>query len=318
MKKFVTFALAAVAALTFPGCMKSGSSWEEIQRVAPGMNIYWMAMNQNEVAMQPANAGMRLAMLVSEALSQDPEYDLTKLGEVTVSGKNVLSKLFNAGMTSLSGTTVEVVDGIGYRIKFDENMQQTSGLILSGSMLVRTGNTPSLAAGGTWTVTPENVTVTRPSTSGSQSTKIIISGGATTIVCAGSTYTISINGFVTHFDEASISSNWSGSFRVTVPDASYTYETCSGKQFEVEGAASGATMYTATETTPLTINYSLESGKYYGMQIVSGTQTCKLPNPFEYSTSIFPADEVTYTWLYNEINSSNTYQVSYNGATWKP
>lgn len=313
MKKFVTFALAAVAALSLSGCMKGSNSWEEMQPVMPGVYIYQMAMNQNVVSMQPANAGMRLAMLISEALSQDPEYDLTKLSLVkSSSNRYVLPALFN------EGTTVEVVEGTGYRIKFNENMQQTSGLILSGSMLVRTNGSASLVDGGTWMITPESVTVTSPATSSSQSTKIIINGGVTTIACVGSTYTISISGFSIHFDEATIDSNWSGSFRVTVPDASYTYETCSGKQFEVEGAASGATMYTATETTPLTINYSLESGKYYGMQIVSGTQTCKLPNPFEYSTSIFPADEVAYTWLYNEINSSYTYQVSYNGATWKP
>lgn len=318
MKKLMTWALAAVAAMAFPGCMKNSNPWDGIEKVAPGMQIYNTATFQNSVSMQPADAAMRLAMLVSEALSQDPDCDLTKLGEVTVSNKNLLSQLFNAGMTSQGGTSVEVVEGVGYRIRFDENVQQTSGLYLSGSVLVTTNGTASLASGGTWDVTPENVTVKSVSPPLQQAAKIVIDGGATRIVCVGREYTVSLTGFRTRFDESTIESNWSGRFKVTAPDAAYTYETCAGELFQVEGVASGASMYTASGLSPLSMSYSLSDARFARLQIVDGTQTCRLTDPLEYDSSVFPSPEVIYRWTLNEANNTVSYRISYNGSEFQP
>lgn len=317
MKKILTFALAALTALSFPGCMKSGSSWEDMQPVMPGMYIYQMALNQNVIAMEPASAGMRLAMLVSEALAQDPDYDLTKLADVKASDKPVLTTLFN------SQTEIEVIgtnDNVeSYRIKFKEGMQQADGLVLSGSMLVRTNGAKSLAEGGTWDIILEDVTATSTSSSGGsqQTTKIYINGGMTRITNAGDVYAITISGLSSNFDESSITSSWSGNFKVTVPDATYTYETCAGKLFKLEGIASGQSMYAASELVPLSLSYSVSEATYAGLQIVDGKQTCKLTNPLEYDPTAFPSSEVVYYWTLNELNNTVSCQISYNGSVYQ-
>lgn len=315
MKKILTF-VAAVAMLSFQGCIKNDNSWSEYQSVLPGMTIYQLAMNQNTIALQPADAAMRVAMLVAEALSQDPESDLSNLDEVSVSNVKVLSSLFN------TQTEIEALVSGNYRITFSDGIAQAgSGLVLSGAIQIQTNGTKSLADGGTWTVTPENLTV-RASSDGStssSSSKIFLDGGMTNITCDGNgQFSVSVSGFRSHFDGSSIYSNWTGEFTVTAPDASYTYEKCSKKNFKVTGSASGPTMYTADAilSQPLTIRYSLTDGLYRGLLIVDGTQTCTLPNASEYSTTDFPAPTVVYYWTYNETANSRSYRITYNGSVY--
>lgn len=314
MKKILTFALAAVAMMSFQGCIKNDNSWSEYQSVLPGMTIYQLAMNQNTIAMEPADAGMRLAMLVAEALSQDPESDLTDLDEVTVSSTRVLPSLFN------SMTEVEALVSGNYRITFSDGAQQNgSGLVLSGAIQVQTNGVKSLADGGTWSLTTENLTIQATSSSGSTTSKIFLDGGVTNITCDGAgQFTVSVSGLRSHFDGSSIYSNWSGEFTVTAPDASLTYEKCLKKNFKVSGSASGPTMYTADAilSQPLTIRYTLTDGLYRGLLIVDGVQTCTLPNVSEYSMTDFPASSVVYTWTYNEASNSRTYSISYNGSVY--
>ena len=313
MKKILTFALAAVAAMSSVSCIKGNDSWSEMQSVMPGVTIYQMAMNQNVISLLPANAGMRVAMLVSEALSQDPDYDLANLSQVTSSNRKVLSALFN------SMTTVVPVDGVGYRVTFSDGAEQAFGLILSGSMLVRTNGVVSLADGGMWTVEMENVTVSTSSSSSTSSstTKLVLDGGTTSLTCDGNgSFSVEARNFRTHFEGASIYSNWSGSFLVKAPDASLTYSGCAGETFDVTGSASGPTMYTADEifNTPLTIDYTLDNGVYSRMQIVEGTQTCQLTNSSEYSPTIFPSSTVVYEWTLS--GNTYSYKISYNGAVY--
>lgn len=311
----MTFMLAAAAMLSFEGCLKNDESWNKYQSVMPGMTIYQLAMNQNTISLIPADAGMRMAILVAEALSQNPESNLLDLDEITVSNVRVLPSLFN------SLTEVELLSDGNYRITFSDAAQQAgSGLVVSGSVLIQTYGTKSLAEGGSWSIVMENLTVSSgTSSSGSTTSKLLLESGATTIACDGAgVFTISVNGFRSHFDGNSIYSNWSGQFVVTAPDASMTYAKCSKKNFEVSGSAKGPTMYTADAilSQPLTINYTLTDGLYRGLQIIDGTQTCTLPNSIEYSASDFPAATVVYYWTYNESSNSATYQVSYNGSVY--
>lgn len=315
MKKILTFALATAVALSFSGCIKKDNSWSEYQSVLPGMTIYQLAMNQNNIALTPANAGIRLSILVAEALSQDPESDLTNLDDVTVSQVKVLSALFN------STTEVEALVSGNYKITFDSNVQQNgSGLALSGSMKVMTNGVKSLADGGTWNVVMENMVISSSSSSStSGSTKIFLDSGVTNITCDGAgQFTVDVSGFRSHFEGSTVYSNWTGRFMVKAPDASATYEKCAGKFFDVSGNASGPTMYTADAllSQPLTISYTLQDGLYKGFQILDGTQTCTLPNASEYSTSDFPASTVVFQWTYDESAKTPSYRVTYNGTVY--
>ena len=64
------FATIVLAAFALSGCIKEDDSYKELLPLQPGMNIYNMTMTQNAVAMQPANAGIRLALLLAEAAKQ--------------------------------------------------------------------------------------------------------------------------------------------------------------------------------------------------------------------------------------------------------
>ena len=70
MMKKVLFVAAVAMSLIFSGCIKEDSTYKKLQPVQPGVNIYQGAMNQNFVAMQQANIGMRLALLLGEAKKQ--------------------------------------------------------------------------------------------------------------------------------------------------------------------------------------------------------------------------------------------------------
>lgn len=304
-------ATIALAALTLSSCMKEDNTWKEMQPVLPGTTIYQFTMNQNMLAMQPANVGMRVAMLVAEALAQDSEADLSALGSVTVDKLNVLSALFN------DRTTIARLSDGNFRVTFSENSQMPDGLYLKGSMLVTTNGTNLLADGGTWEVNMEDVEAKAVSTStttgGTETMTIIFDDGSTSITGNGNgSFSIRVSGFQSHIKDQNFVSNWNGYFDLTAPDASLTYTACHGKKFDVEGRASGPkTIYSGDGTEDLSMSYKLEDGVYIGLQIVEGVQTCEFPNPFQYNATAIPYSTVYYTWTYNETDRRTSYQIQY-------
>ena len=95
------FSSIVLAAFALSSCIKEDDSYKELLPLRPGMNIYSMTMTQSAVAMQPANAGIRLAMLLAEAAKQYPDekledVDLTEL-KIEGNSNSVLSLLFTAG-----------------------------------------------------------------------------------------------------------------------------------------------------------------------------------------------------------------------------
>ena len=115
------FATIVLAAFALSGCIKEDDSYKELLPLQPGMNIYNMTMTQNAVAMQPANAGIRLALLLAEAAKQKDsdtelkDVDLTKLrssaccsprerrsnGRMTAVMKSLITRITNSLMVSI-------------------------------------------------------------------------------------------------------------------------------------------------------------------------------------------------------------------------
>ena len=58
--------MLTLGALALSSCVKENDSYKDLLPVQPGMNIYNCATTQNRVAMQAANAGMRVAILAAE------------------------------------------------------------------------------------------------------------------------------------------------------------------------------------------------------------------------------------------------------------
>ena len=87
----------------------------------------------------------------------------------------------------------------------------------------------------------------------------------------------------------------------------------SGKDFKVEGGASGPTLYSSDMTQAVGMGYELTNGVYRGMQIISGTQECRFLSPLEYDTTKYPASSVTYEWSYDSSTNTVFQKIRYNG-----
>ena len=64
MKKILGTLLLGLTLLT--GCVDSNNSYEELKPFLPGLNLYQNCQMQTTLALQPANVGMRLAILLAE------------------------------------------------------------------------------------------------------------------------------------------------------------------------------------------------------------------------------------------------------------
>ena len=207
------FATIVLAAFALSSCIKEDDSYKELLPLRPGMNIYSMTMTQNAVAMQPANAGIRLAMLLAEAAKQYPEtelkdVDLTKL-KIEGNSNSVMTLLFTAG------TKIERQADGDYKITYNGDYQQYDGFFLKGSMLVKTGGVEQLKdtnGSQTWQVEiEEGLTLSARSDIGT-STVVNMEGGSTTLYNEGLSYTVSLSGISASFENSSVSSSWRGDF----------------------------------------------------------------------------------------------------------
>lgn len=310
------FATIVLAAFALSGCIKEDDSYKELLPLRPGMNIYSMTVTQNAVAMQPANAGIRLAMLLAEAEKQKDsgtelkDVDLTKL-EIEVGNKRyaVLNLLFTAG------TKIERQENGDYKITYNGDYQQYDGFFLKGSMLVKTGGVEQLKdthGSQVWQVViEEGLTLSARSDIGTSTVVNMEEGGSTTLYNEGLSYTVSLSGISASFENSSVSSSWRGDFSLSSPNADLVYSECRGKDFKVRGDAGGYSMYTGIDSSNLSMSYYLNSGSVYRSgQIIEGTQECSFES-FNYDTAAYPSPDVKYVW---SNDGNKLYQkIYYNG-----
>lgn len=303
------FATIVLAAFALSGCIKEDDSYKEYMPVQPGVNIWNMTMTQNVVAMQPANAGIRLAMLLAEAAKQYPEtdlkdVDLTKL-KIEGNSNSVLSLLFT------SGTTIERLDDGYYKITYNEDYQQPDGFYLKGSMLVNTKGVEQLKDAQRdqrWQVEmQEGLTLISKSNYVTQT--VHMEGGTTTLYSnGGGSYTIAMSGISANIDKSAAHSVWTGNFTLSGKDAGLVYSECKGKDFEVSGNAAGYSIYVGIDNSSLRLSYDLTSGSIYRSgQIIEGTQVCRFES-YNYDTSAYPKPDVRYVW---SNDGSTLYQKIY-------
>ncbi len=310
------FATLTLAALALSSCIKENDSYKDLLPVQPGQYIYSYVTTQDRVAMQAANAGMRVAVLAAEVAKQrgnaEEEAEEVTVANVKYNNRSVLSLLFN------SGTKIEEVEQ-GYKLTFNKSDQMPDGFYLEGSLLVETGGKPELADGANWNV------VMQPdfklySSSYSGETQINMNGGSTRIADNGDgSYTIQISNIAASIEGSSSgASDWSSMTGFTVrpsdDEVTLAYSSCVGKAFEVNGSASGYSIYSNMYgSSPLQMSYSVTDGLYIGMQIVSGTQECEFSSPFDYDTSAYPAPDVRYVYSFDEASRRYSFRIYYNG-----
>ena len=304
------FATIVLAAFALSGCIKEDDSYKELLPLQPGMNIYNMTMTQNAVAMQPANAGIRLALLLAEAAKQYPDtelkdVDLTKL-KIEGNSNSVLTLLFTAG------TKIERLADGDYKITYNEDYQQSDGFYLKGSMLVRTNGAEQLKDAQddkVWQVEiQDDLKVLSRSNYGTQT--VHMEGGSTTLCNEGVSYTVSLSGISASFENSSVSSSWTGDFSLSGPNADLVYSECRGKDFKLRGEARGGSIYVGSDNSQLRLGYDLTGGVYRGHQIIEGTQECSFES-FNYDFAAYPSPDVRYVW---SNDGNQLYQkIYYNG-----
>ena len=158
------------------------------------------------------------------------------------------------------------------------------------------------------------------SSSYSGETQINMNGGSTRIADNGDgSYTIQISNIAAAIEGSSSgASDWSSMTGFTVrpsdDEVTLAYSSCVGKAFEVNGSASGYSIYSNMYgSSPLQMSYSVTDGLYIGTQIVSGTQECEFSSPFDYDTSAYPAPDVRYVYSFDEASRRYSFRIYYNG-----
>lgn len=317
MKKILTTLM--LGAVAFSSCIKEDDTYKDLLPVQPGQYIQSYVTTQDRVAMQAANAGMRVAVLAAEVAKQHAEgKDDVTLSSAEYNSRTVLSRLFN------TGTKIEEV-AEGYKLTFDKNYQMSDGFYLAGSLVIETGGAAQLADGAVWNVVmqPDFKLFSYSSYNGTES-QINMYSGLTRLSDNGDgSYTIRLSSISAAVEgNGTASSDWSTEgegFVVRPRDEGVTlaYSSCTGKVFEVEGAASGYSIYSNIYgTSPIGMEYRVTDALYVGQQIVSGTQECGFTSSFDYDTSAYPSPDVRYVYSFDEANRKYSFKIYYNGYTY--
>lgn len=304
------FATLMLAALALSSCVKENDSYKDWLPVQPGQYIYTYVMTQDRVAMQAANAGMRVAVMAAEVAKQRAAGDdEVTIGTVKYNGRPLLSALFN------SGTKIEETDD-GYMLTFSKDYLMPDGFHLEGSLLVRTGGAAELANGAEWSVEMQpDFKLYSDSAYGSVQSQVNMYGGTTTLTDnQDGSYTIRLSGIAAEVDGSDVgSSNWSTSdegFVLRPEDEKVTlaYSSCHGETFRINGSASGLSIYAnMSESRPLSMSYTVTDGLFVGLRIIGGTQECEFTSTSDYDTAVYPAPDVRVEWTNGQS------RIFYNG-----
>lgn len=304
------FATLMLAALALSSCVKENDSYKDWLPVQPGQYIYTYVMTQDRVAMQAANAGMRVAVMAAEVAKQRAAgEDEVTIGTVKYNNQLLLSALFN------SGTKIEETDD-GYMLTFSKDYLMPDGFHLEGSLLVRTGGAAELANGAEWSVEMQSdFKLYSDSAYGSVQSQVNMYGGTTTLTDnQDGSYTIRLSGIAAEVDGSDVgSSYWSTSdegFVLRPEDEKVTlaYSSCHGETFRINGSASGLSIYAnMSGSRPLSMSYTVTDGLFVGLRIIGGTQECEFTSTSDYDTAGYPAPDVRVEWTNGQS------RIFYNG-----
>lgn len=300
------FCVLAAVPLLLTGCLKSDNVSSKLEPVSRGMQIYNMVGVQNQMALQPAEIGIRLAMLLAEAQKQD------KLGDfknIRVDDIRVIVSLFGA-------TEIEQTD-YGYKIAY----QYTKGMtrddyVRSGVVRVRTNGAPTLSqtevdGSKKWEVTVEDKLSLQQASDGRP---IVITGGKTTLYNAGNgVYRIELNGLASYYYDENVVSNWSGIFDWRPADRNIAFSDCTDKESFFSGTGSGETFHPSVSGKSAHMWYRLVDGRMLSYRrIAGGTETCGFSSTSDYNPSYYPAADMEIVWSYDGTLS---YVITYNGKS---
>lgn len=342
MNKFL--AITALSALAFTGCMDDDNGkWKERQQVMPGMSIYNSTMMQQNISMQMAGAGLRLASLLAEAEKQNPGKPLAEIELDKIKVKLDKSEYTLQILLFGPGTKITKSGPEGWLISYAEGTQQADGYILEGSLKVNTGNAEQLAGtsypDNMWSVEmqPDFVikAISRNAVGNNEQTTIQMKDGKTSLFrdpSGTAAYVVTLENIRANFETTSSGkeyvSAWNGRLTLTPEeDESVAFSDIWDDDLKADGAAQGLSIYAnSTETAPMGLSYKVQGGVYnffsrvasnsVGVytQIVEGSQICEFMQVGDYDPTLFPSPKVECKWTYEGGRLS--YTVFYNGFSY--
>lgn len=310
-KKNLLFLAVVAAAAVLTGCLGSDDNpeYEKVKPVEPGLYIYMAAQSQNEVALQPADAALRLAILQAEAAKQGKP---DELDYVIVEGAgNVKTLLFGANTKIRKEGTDFVITyaGSGGMPMYDVYARMGEVRVRTlGRMLDQTDETAAWTvalASQTWTVSSDR-TVTLTST------------GATRVFRRDAGYAIEFDGGTSYLAKDK-PAEWSGRFVWRPADADdLSFSAMKEKTIAFSGSGEGRTIWLLDGKTQTRMRYEVEGGEYRpslagNRQLTAGTEVGRLTDPADYSAEAYPVPDVTVEW--ETTGERIGYSVTYNGTT---
>lgn len=300
----------AVLPLALTGCLKSEGYTSKLGPVATGVEIYNYLRTQNDIAVQPADVGIRLAMLLAEAESQNGMDDLNS---VIVGGVGVKNALFGRA------TTIEKTAN-GYKITYlrshgDNDMYERNGVFYITTNGAAQLTDTEVVGQKKWVVSVSGDAVTLKQ--GSWLKPLYISGGSTVLYNAGNgVYRMDLSGIeVWNPDLREIKSRWTGGFNWKPADARLIYSQCIGKESLLSGEAGGETFMTLNNSTPARMWYRLDNGRRHATGIlIGGTEEGGLTSTADYDITKYPSPNVKIVWSYDDT-SGLSYVVTWNGIS---
>lgn len=299
IKKILFGAAAAMSlTLTLTGCIDKDDTYEKMEPVQGGILIYNNALNQNSVAMQQANFGIRLAMLVAEAAKQP---GVGNLDDLKVNDVKIKPRLFGSAKID------ELANG-DYKVTFTPNLAELDAYSREGVLLVKTNGTKQLSEtseDARWEISFENGL--DMVYSGSRAHTITTSGGTTSIYYNAGYYTIEMDGIKCFYDSSkTIVSDWGGDFTLKPENISLAYSDCAGKKFVLNGYASGNSFVTFNGSTSTPMGFRVTDGEYLtSSAIKNGKYEARISGSYDYTQ--FPSDNVIVIWNGGQAS------VQYNG-----
>lgn len=292
MKKgLLAWLLILPIALT--ACLDDSNS--EPDPMGPGISIYNSARVKNQLALLPADAGIRLAMLLAEAEKQGlTENQLDVKSGGSDSGVLLREKLFPNG-------TVITRTGTKYTLVF-----RRGASYYEGTVEVETNGVALSEDSAEWTVATSGLKA--DVSNGFNAVTYTYADGETTTISENmGGYGIELSGIdLVSSDSMPLLSGWSGNYTLMTGASSLAYSDCREMEFKMNGKGRDS----ALSWQVTNVNYKSVENTLTGQRdiiILSGTVDCALVG--DYDTEVYPSPSVRVVFS----NNGQSYTITYNG-----
>ncbi len=289
MKKGL-IALLLTLPIALTSCLDSSDS--EPDPMAPGISIYNAARVKNQLALLPADVGIRLAMLLDEADKQGLTENRL---DVKIEGSEVSlrDKLFPNG-------TVITQDGTKYTLQF-----RKEDSYYEGTVEVETNGVALSDNSAEWTIATSGLKAD-VNNGFNAVTYAYADGETTTITETGGMYEIGLSGIDLASGSTPLLSGWSGNYTLMTGASSLAYSDCHEKEFKMTGSGQDSALSWKVSN----VNYKGVENTLTGQigsVILSGTIDCTLIG--SYDTEYYPSPNVKVIFS----NNGSSYSITYNG-----